>query len=369
MSSSHIAFKDCTAELCPYSRSFYQYRIWLAPNVAFAAIFLASLLGYAGVYMATRRRAVGFTLAMSAGLACEVGGYLGRVQSWRNQWSSGGFILQTTSLTFAPAFVSAAIYLCLRKVVRAYGPQHSRVPPEWYAYIFIPCDVVCLIAQAGGGTLSALAARDHRDTDTGDSVIMVGLSLQVATLLVFVGLVVDFGVRAWRRGGGALDQDAAAMVAVRRSAAFRGFVAALALSTACVLARCVYRILEMSGGYEGPLMARQDLFVAFEGGMISVAVLALNFFHPSLCFDRLVPDEKCLGPTAAAAKSCDDLKRSISVNSFNRDFVGSSLGPGGYDTSSKVSTSSSFDVIPEDAYERPVNSLGRDLTSRFSKGV
>ncbi|KAI1484497.1 RTA1 like protein-domain-containing protein, partial [Biscogniauxia mediterranea] len=251
---------------------------------------------------------------------------------------------------------------------------------------FIPCDILCLVAQAGGGTLSALAARDRRDTDTGDAVILVGLSLQVATLLVFGGLVCDFALRVRRVGGtaAALDQKPT-MVAVRRSWGFRGFAAALAVSAGCVFARCVYRVFEMSGGYGGPLMARQDLFVVFEGGMISVAVLALNVFHPALCFDRLVPDDddddddesRGRDATAAAAtatarpaaKSCCDLKRSISVNSFNRDFVGSSLGPGGYDTSSKVSTSSSFDVIPEDAYERPVNSLGRDLTNRFSKCV
>ncbi|KAI1484328.1 hypothetical protein F5X96DRAFT_675813, partial [Biscogniauxia mediterranea] len=135
-SGSHIAFKDCTAELCPYSRSFYQYRIWLAPNVAFAAIFAASLVGYLGVYAATRRRGgAAFTAAMALGLACEVGGYAGRVLSWRDQWRSLGFVVQTTSLTFAPAFFSAAIYFCLGKVVRAFGRDNSRVPPEWYAYI------------------------------------------------------------------------------------------------------------------------------------------------------------------------------------------------------------------------------------------
>ncbi|KAI5921834.1 RTA1 like protein-domain-containing protein [Camillea tinctor] len=367
-SGAHIPFKDCTPELCAYEHSYYQYRLWLAPNVVYGSIFAASLLGYALVYALTRRRGGLFTLCMVLGLACEIAGYAGRVASWRNQWRAAGFIVQVTNLTFAPAFLSAAVYLCLRKIVRAFGDANSRIPPAWYARIFIPCDILCLLAQSGGGTLSALAVKQRSSTDTGDSIVLVGLSLQVATLLVFIGLVVDFAVRTYLNSPSALDPHPA-MVAVRASGRFRGFAAALALSTVCIFVRCVFRIVEMSGGYAGPLMARQDLFVAFEGFMISVAVLALNLFHPTLCFDSVAAAAMAAAAAQSAAKSAD-LKRSISVNSLERDFVGSSLGPGGYDTSSKVSRSSSFDVIyEEEAYERPINPPGRDLTKRFSKRV
>lgn len=35
-------------------------------------------------------------------------------------------------------------------------------------------------------------------------------------------------------------------------------------------------------------MGRQDLFIGFEGVMITVAVLVLNVFHPSLCFGEIM---------------------------------------------------------------------------------
>ncbi|KAI1504903.1 RTA1 like protein-domain-containing protein [Biscogniauxia marginata] len=356
-----IPFDQCTPEICPYERSFYQYRLWLAPNVAFASLFAVSLLAYVGVYAFTRRGAV-FTLAMVLGLICEIDGYVGRIMNWRDQWSSTGFIMQTTSLTFAPAFLAAGIYLCLRKIVRAFGPENSRIPPEYYTRVFIPCDVVCLLTQATGGTIAALAARNRKSTDTGDTVIMVGLALQVATLLAFIGLALDFALRTLRRrralgSAAALDQSPA-LVAVRGSRAFRGFAAALALSTACVFARCVFRVVELSGGYAGPLIARQDLFVAFEGVMIGVAVAALNVFHPSLCF----PDRRRRGGSSSG--SAGRPKR-VSVNSFEREFVGDSLGPCGFENPPKLSTSSSLDEsVSSNAYAWQSSVPTRDLTRR-----
>ena len=45
-----VPFIYCTPELCPYNMSFYQYRIDLAPNAAFTAIFSLSLLGFLAVF-------------------------------------------------------------------------------------------------------------------------------------------------------------------------------------------------------------------------------------------------------------------------------------------------------------------------------
>lgn len=43
------------------------------------------------------------------------------------------------------------------------------------------------------------------------------------------------------------------------------------LSTVCIFCRSVFRVAELSGGWTGPVMLRQDLFVGFEGVMVVVA--------------------------------------------------------------------------------------------------
>ena len=71
---------------------------------------------------------------------------------------------------------------------------------------------------------------------------------------------------------------------LRGSIMFRSFIVALAFATLCIFIRSVYRVAELSEGWEGSLIKNQDTFVDLEGVMVLTAVLALNAFHPGFCF-------------------------------------------------------------------------------------
>lgn len=131
-------FADCTIDTCPISTSYYFYRVSLGANATFLALFSISLLGFVVTYAFTRR-ATAFTVAMFAGVALEVIGYIGRILSHQNQWQENGFLMQIVCLTIAPAFMAGGIYLCLRRIVYAFGPENSRISPEAYTRI------VCLL--------------------------------------------------------------------------------------------------------------------------------------------------------------------------------------------------------------------------------
>ena len=323
--------------LCAYVPNFFSYRIDLAANAVFLAIFSLSFLAYAITYAVTRR-SLAFTVALLLGLACEILGYVGRVLSWHNQWQATGFLMQICCLTIGPAFISAGTYLCLRRIVYTFGPENSRIAPEWYTRVvsacgsgslhrttreaknedlanikpvqFIPCDVVSLVLQAVGGGMASVASNNNQPVETGDNIMIAGLSFQVFTLLIFIGCGTDFGLQTYRRysqlGEAAFDQGAAAR-RIRGSWLFKGFIAALSLSTICIFWRSVYRVAELSGGWTGPLMKRQGLFIGFEGVMVIVAVVVLNVFHPSICIKEMMDGAGGLGSkkqdaTAAEAK-------------------------------------------------------------------
>ncbi|KAH7321079.1 RTA1 like protein family [Stachybotrys elegans] len=266
---------------CENVENRYEYRINLAANIAFLAIFGTSLLGYLGVY-AWARIGTGFTVALSLGVLCEILGYAGRTMSYYNQWEDIGFYIQICCLTFGPAFMAAGIYLCLRRIVVAFGRENSRIPPEYYTRIFIPCDLIALVLQALGG---ALAASDD-DPQIGTNIMIAGLGFQVATGAGFIIAASDFAIRAFRRyralGSTAFDQSTD-LVHMRSSLPFRGFIGALALASLCILVRSCFRVAELSEGWRGPLMGRQDFFIGFEGVLIVVACLVLNVFHPAIC--------------------------------------------------------------------------------------
>ena len=60
-------------------------------------------------------------------------------------------------LTIGPAFLAAAIYLCLARIVKVYGTHFSRIQPRTYTITFVSCDLVSLILQAAGGAIASIA--------------------------------------------------------------------------------------------------------------------------------------------------------------------------------------------------------------------
>ncbi len=193
--------------------------------------------------------------------------------------------MQIVCLTIAPAFLAAGIYLTLSRIVMVFGPENSRIKPLSYPRIFIPCDVVSLLLQAAGGGLASAASHSNKSPNTGDHIMVAGLAFQVLTLFVFIILCTDFALRTLKRmkqmGNAATDP---AHAKLRASWTFRAFLCALALATLCIFIRSVYRVAELSEGWEGALIKNQKLFIGLEGVMVIVAVLSLNAFHPGLCF-------------------------------------------------------------------------------------
>jgi hypothetical protein len=122
---------ECTVDTCPIDSSYYFYRVSLGANVTFITLFGLSVLGFVITFLTTRR-ALAFTVAMLCGTLLEVIGYAGRIMSWENQWVQTGFLMQIVCLTIAPAFLAGGIYLCLRRIVYAFGTENSRIKPETY---------------------------------------------------------------------------------------------------------------------------------------------------------------------------------------------------------------------------------------------
>lgn len=106
---------------------------------------------------------------------------------------------QLVCLTIAPAFLTAAIYMSLARIIVVYGENISRLRPQIYTYTFICCDVISLILQAGGGAITATADDDQQDlSQTGVNIMIAGLVFQVASLAVFMAACGEYAFRVRR---------------------------------------------------------------------------------------------------------------------------------------------------------------------------
>ena len=61
-------------------------------------------------------------------------------------------------------------------------------------------------------------------------------------------------------------------------------IVALLLATVFIYARSVYRVAELSQGFNGSLANNEVSFMVLEGAMCILATICLTVFHPGLAF-------------------------------------------------------------------------------------
>ncbi|KAI4844073.1 parasitic phase-specific protein PSP-1 [Aureobasidium sp. EXF-8845] len=312
MSSTLPRPPPCTKDTCPASRSIYGYAPNLPTNAFFVAVFAISCLTFC--YQARLyRKWLGFSIAMVLGTALESrekrrkrrkamltrrnSGYASRLILSNDPFSATGFKLNIVLLTFAPAFLTAGIYLLLKHLTLSLQPTLSPLKPSLYTPIFVSCDVLAIILQGAGGALSAAASSgtNKKLLDLGVDVMIAGLSSQVITLAIFAVLASIFFARCASNKEGFSPSTGH----LWQASGFRMFVGAAITAFIFIFIRCTYRIAELKDGWGSPIMRREAEFVILDsvfadcGGpnsMVSVAAVLLNLFHPGRCFKQNLKD-------------------------------------------------------------------------------
>lgn len=269
----------CTIKVCDLSLANFNYIPNLAGNALYAAIL--ALYIFINLFLGIRHKTWGYMAAMCIGLVGEVIGYIARILLYNNPFDPTGnnFIIYLCCLTIAPAFFSAAIYLCLGRIIVVYGENLSRFYPRTYTILFCGCDIFSLVLQAAGGGIAS-GANTHAQDQLGINIMLAGLSVQVVSLALFAGLCGDFAFRLYKNPQSWSDEYAN----LYRSRRFTAFICGLCLATLTIFIRSVYRVAELSGGFRGPLANNQVSFMILEGVMIIIATSCLTFLHPGISF-------------------------------------------------------------------------------------
>ncbi|KAL2402415.1 Efflux pump himE [Exophiala dermatitidis] len=267
---------------CPVEASIYGYYPNLGANAFFVAFFATCF--FLNLGLGFRYKTWTYMVALSLGCLTETIGYIGRLIMRSNPFADSGFITQICCLIIAPAFNSAAIYLTLKHVTLCFGPEFSLLKPRFYTYIFIFADLVSLVLQAIGGALASTADTQDQQ-DLGDNLMMAGISWQVVSLFFFALSVAFYISRRWRAlARHPLSAEASATL---RDTKFRLFALGVFTAWITIFIRCVYRIIEMAGGWRNSIMRNETDFIVLEGVMLVLATFMQTFFHPGYCFPRL----------------------------------------------------------------------------------
>ncbi|RDW63665.1 hypothetical protein BP6252_11210 [Coleophoma cylindrospora] len=303
MANTAAPISNCTLETCPLSDAYVNYDPSLVANTLYLALFSAFLLIH--VIQGYRYRAWTYTIAVVLGLVGEIIGYVARVQMHFNPFLANPFLMYLSCITIAPVFFSAAIYLCLSRVVVVYGVEYSRFKPRTYTVIFMTCDFTSLVLQAVGGAVADTNLTNLPLQLTGVHVMIAGLAFQVLSLLIFSLLCGEYAWRVQKQADrqgtkyeyltqtkkfylflwGTSHPIFPPLGRSSRVLADLYFALALGFATVFIIIRSAYRLAELHSGFSGALANNEVLLMVFDGAAIVLACIALTGFHAGMAFE------------------------------------------------------------------------------------
>lgn len=285
---------------CPVEETIYGYYPSLGANAFFCAYFAVFL--FLNLILTWRYKTWFYGTLITLGAAGEMAGYIGRIMMHSNPWSNSGFELQICTLIFSPSFLAAGLYLTLKHMVRAIGPQFSSIKPIAYPWIFMLCDLFSLVLQAIGGGVASSSNND-KTTSAGGNIMLAGIVFQVATFTFLYGLTVRF-ILNLRRNRDTMTPEASGILHGKN---FKIFALGMLFASVFIYIRCVYRIAELAEGWANSIMRDQTGYIVLDGVMCSLAIIPLTFCHPGIFFKPMLSSSKA----ATAEKQRPDSDGSV----------------------------------------------------------
>jgi hypothetical protein len=122
-------------------------------------------------------------------------------------------------------------------------------------------NILPFLLQAIGAGMATTSIQNDTDSTLGTHLMISGLAFQAFTLALFGIFCTEYIVRVYNQPE-SINPDS---VETRLTKRYRFFWAALSFSNTMILTSCIYRILELSGGWGSALMRNETNFVIFEG--------------------------------------------------------------------------------------------------------
>ncbi|KAI6777898.1 Protein RTA1 [Emericellopsis cladophorae] len=238
----------------------YRYTPSLPAAIVSAIVF--AILTAVHAWRLYRARAFYF-IAFTVGGVFQTVGYCGRIWGHFDKESLGGFIIQAILILVAPALYAASIYMILGRLIRTVHAQHhSLIPVQWVTRIFVTGDVLAFSLQAAGGGLSSGGSLEM--FEMGEHIIIAGLFTQIAVFGFFVVTSILFHHRLSRYP---------TVEASRGSIPWRRDLWALYVTSAIILVRSVFRVIEYIQGNKGYLISHEIFLYIFDAILMAAVML------------------------------------------------------------------------------------------------
>jgi hypothetical protein len=198
----------------------------------------------------------------------EIIGYAGRIVCHFQPTTLSVFIVQAFFLLVPPSLFAASLYMVLVRTMTGLGPKAealSIVRVSWMTKIFVLGDLFSFIIQSAGAAITASGV----DLQNGSNIIIIGLLEQVLFFGFFVVASVAFHHR-WTRTAECVDS----------CNGWRRMLYMLYGTSALILIRSVFRIIEYAQGFTGYAMINEWTLYVFDSVLMSAVMLVFLIWYP-----------------------------------------------------------------------------------------
>ncbi|KAL8868941.1 MAG: hypothetical protein Q9174_004649 [Haloplaca sp. 1 TL-2023] len=299
MSDTRITLPSCSA-FDPTNPPNYGYTPSLAAGIVFVILFGTTTTAHIAQTIISRRW---WLLVFVLGGLGELLGWIARTWASQCPYSTLAFQIQISTLIFSPAFFACGIYIILGYIIHIFGAHTSPLSAKQYLWVFCTIDFFSLLLQAiGGGLASAAGSEPDGDLAPGTNTMIAGVVWQLVANVVFAGLFTHAIIRTYRKGKGVLNIDHLSVSGMTTTKRLRILAFATSISTMALIARGVYRSIELVEGWRGYLITTEKYFVGLDGALMVVAVAVFVFANPYYLLPRKAA---CKEATLEAGKTSE----------------------------------------------------------------
>jgi RTA1 like protein len=180
------------------------------------------------------------------------------------------YILQAIFPLVAPVLFAASLYMTLGRVVRSVeGSRYSIIRPTWLTKVFVGGDILSFLIQAGGAGI--MVQGKASSMKTGSNIVVGGLVFQVLMFGVFIVTSAHFNARFRKHGA----------VEAWKHVPWQRTLNMLYITSAFILIRSVFRVVEYVGGNDGYLLSTEWPLYVFDTVLMLATMCWFFWRYPS----------------------------------------------------------------------------------------
>ncbi|KOC09222.1 RTA1 like protein [Aspergillus flavus AF70] len=252
----------------------YRYTPSLGAAILFLVLF--ALITLYHLYQVIRLRSWYFLVFVIGGVF-QIIGYICRTLAHNDTNSIPIYSVQTIMILLAPPLYAASIYMTLGRLIRYLDAEAlSIVPIRWLTLIFVIGDVVAFVMQAAGGGI--MASGTLSAMNTGETVTIIGLAVQLAFFSVFI---VTSTIFHWRIHQNPTEKSLIKGQTKRTETTWVTVMGVLYVSSVLILVRSIFRLIEYAQGNAGYLISHEAFMYVFDSMLMFLTMVVMSFYHPS----------------------------------------------------------------------------------------